>query len=71
MTEREEQITRLKERLKALSKKLSEAKESGGLHGRGGYGEQQQQIEDGVELQSIIRQARVISDHNHQHHLTH
>ena len=53
VTEREEQITRLKERLKALSKKLSEAKETGSLHSRGGYGEQQ---EDGVELQSIIRQ---------------
>ena len=65
MTEREEQITRLKERLKALSKKLSEAKETGALtssRSGGGYGEQQQQLEDGVELQSIIRMVMMVND---------
>ncbi len=53
MAEREEQISRLKERLKALSKKLSETKEASVV--RGSVGEQQQ-AENGVELQSIIRQ---------------
>ncbi len=60
--ERDEQISRLKERLTLLSKKLTENKESCKFPRDKSKEQHQRQLlvqEQGVELQSIIRQVSV------------
>ena len=51
--DREDQISRLKERLKILSQKLASNKDGRGVGGREVY---DATMTDGVELQSIIKQ---------------
>ena len=57
--EREEQIRHLKERLRMLSQKLSDSKEKGFKFPPDREKVVRDQHEDGVELQSIIKQVRM------------